>query len=384
MGSRCFWLLRNRRLINVFIKPLLEEVVKRKASDLHLKLGAAPTVRVDGLLLALDAPAPTIQDMEGVVEEILTPNQRKEFKETSEVDFAFGVPGLARFRANFYRQRGSTAMAFRLIPFDPPRIDELNLPAIIGDLSLKPRGLVLVTGTVGSGKSTTLAAMVRIINDNLNKNVITIEDPIEFLHRDNKSLISQREVGSDTDSFPAALRHILRQDPDVILIGEIRDQLTMSIALTAANTGHLVLSTLHTTDASQAVNRIISFFPPHQHQEIRFLMASCMQAIISQRLVPRADRKGRVPAIEVMIATGTVKEFLADPARSQLIKNVIEESTTEYGMQSFDQSLLAWYNKGVITLEEALRFASSPTALQIKAKGIETSSEASWAPFESA
>lgn len=368
----------------MFIKPLLEEVVKRKASDLHLKLGAAPTVRVDGLLLALDAPAPTIQDMEGVVEEILTPNQRKEFKETSEVDFAFGVPGLARFRANFYRQRGSTAMAFRLIPFDPPRIDELNLPAIIGDLSLKPRGLVLVTGTVGSGKSTTLAAMVRIINDNLNKNVITIEDPIEFLHRDNKSLISQREVGSDTDSFPAALRHILRQDPDVILIGEIRDQLTMSIALTAANTGHLVLSTLHTTDASQAVNRIISFFPPHQHQEIRFLMASCMQAIISQRLVPRADRKGRVPAIEVMIATGTVKEFLADPARSQLIKNVIEESTTEYGMQSFDQSLLAWYNKGVITLEEALRFASSPTALQIKAKGIETSSEASWAPFESA
>jgi twitching motility protein PilT len=377
-------LLRDRRLIAVYMKPLLEEVVKRKASDLHMKLGAAPTVRVDGVLLPLEAPAPTVQDMEGVVEEILTPNQKKEFKETSEVDFAFGVPGLARFRANFYRQRGSTAMAFRLIPFDPPRIEELNLPAIIGDLSLKPRGLVLVTGTVGSGKSTTLAAMVRIINDNLYKNVITIEDPVEFLHRDNKSLISQREVGSDTDSFPAALRHILRQDPDVILIGEIRDQLTMSIALTAANTGHLVLSTLHTTDASQAINRIISFFPPHQHQEIRFLMSSCLEAIVSQRLVPRADKKGRVPAIEVMIATGTVKEFLADTSRTHMIKNVIEESTTEYGMQSFDQSLLAWYNKGVITLEEALRFASSPTALQIKAKGIETSTEASWAPFESA
>lgn len=366
----------------MLIKPMLEEVVKRKASDLHLKLGTPPTVRVDGELVPLDVPQPTLEDMATAVEEILTPNQKQEFTETNEVDFAFGVPGLARFRANFYRQRGSTAMAFRLIPFDPPRVSELNLPPIIENLALKPRGLVLVTGTVGSGKSTTLAAMVRVINDNLRKNVITIEDPIEFLHRDSKSLISQREVGSDTDSFAAALRHILRQDPDVILIGEIRDQLTMSIALTAANTGHLVLSTLHTVDAAQAVNRIISFFPPHQHQEIRFLMATCMQAIVSLRLVPRADKKGRVPAVEVMIATGTVKEYLADPGRTNLIKNVIEESTTEYGMQSFDQSLLSWYNKGVITLEEALHFASSPTALQIKAKGIETSSEASWAPFE--
>jgi len=368
----------------MFLKPFLEEVVKRKASDLHLKLGTVPTIRVDGELIPLAVPPPSIEEMETAADEVLTPNQKKEFKETSEVDFAFGVPGLARFRANFYRQRGSAAMAFRLIPFDPPRVEELNLPAIIGDLALKPRGLVLVTGTVGSGKSTTLAAMVRVINDNLKKNVITIEDPIEFLHRDNKSLISQREVGSDTDSFAAALRHILRQDPDVILIGEIRDQLTMSIALTAANTGHLVFSTLHTVDASQAVNRIISFFPPHQHQEVRFLMSSCMEAIVSLRLVPRADRKGRVPGTEVMIATGTVKEYLADPARTHLIKTVIEESTTEYGMQSFDQSLLAWYNKGVITLEDALRFASSPTALQIKAKGIETSTEASWAPFESA
>jgi twitching motility protein PilT len=368
----------------VFIRPLLDEVVKRKASDLHVKIGTAPTIRVDGELLPLDVPSPTVEEMETAVEEVLTPNQRKEFKETSEVDFAFGVPGLARFRANFYRQRGSSAMAFRLIPFDPPSVSELNLPAIIEDLALKPRGLVLVTGTVGSGKSTTLAAMVRIINDNLKKNIITLEDPIEFLHRDNKSLISQREVGSDTETFAAALRHILRQDPDVILIGEIRDQLTMSIALTAANTGHLVFSTLHTVDAAQAVNRIISFFPPHQHQEIRFLMASCMEAIVSLRLVPRTDKKGRVPATEVMIATGTVKEFLADAGRTHLVKNVIEESTTEYGMQSFDQSLLAWYNKGVISLEDALRYASSPTALQIKAKGIDSGSEASWAPFESA
>jgi twitching motility protein PilT len=366
----------------VFLQPFLDEVAKRKASDLHLKLGTPPTIRVDGELVPLDAPPPTLEEMNNAVEEILTPAQKKEFEQTSEVDFAFGVPGLGRFRANFYRQRGSTAMAFRLIPFDPPRVGELNLPPIVGDLALKPRGLVLVTGTVGSGKSTTLAAMVRAINENLRKNIITIEDPVEFLHRDDKSVISQREVGSDTESFAAALRHILRQDPDVILIGEIRDELTMSIALTAANTGHLVLSTLHTVDAAQAVNRIISFFPPHQHQEIRFLMSSCMQAIISLRLVPMSKKKGRVPAAEVMIATGTVKEYLADAGRTHLIKNVIEESSSEYGMQSFDQSLLSWYNKGVISLEDALRYATSPTALQIKAKGIEGSSEASWAPFE--
>ncbi|HVP57793.1 MAG TPA: PilT/PilU family type 4a pilus ATPase [bacterium] len=366
----------------MFLTPFLEELVKRKASDLHLKMGVPPTLRVDGELTMLDVARPTAEQMEQAAAEILTPSQKKEYDETSEVDFAFGVPGLARFRANFYKQRGSTAMVFRLIPFDPPRIEDLALPPAVRELALRHRGLVLVTGTVGSGKSTTLAAMVRVINDNLRRNIITIEDPIEFLHRDNKSLISQREVGSDTDSFPVALRHILRQDPDVILVGEIRDQLTMSIALTAANTGHLVLSTLHTIDAAQAVNRIISFFPPHQHQEVRFLMSTCLEAIISMRLVPRADGQGRVPAVEVMIATGTVKEYLADAGRTHLIKNVIEESTTEYGMQSFDQSLLSWYNKGVITLDDALRFASSPTALQIKAKGIQTGSDATWAPFE--
>lgn len=365
------------------IKALLEEIVRRKASDLHIKVGTCPTMRVDGELCPLDVEPPTLDEVEAACEQVLTPKQKKEFDENNEVDFAFGVPGLARFRANFYRQRGSTAMVFRLIPFDPPRIEELNLPPIIKELALKPRGLVLVTGTVGSGKTTTLAAMVREINDNQRRNIITIEDPIEFLHRDNRSLISQREVGSDTDSFGKALRYILRQDPDVILIGEIRDRETMSIALTAANTGHLVFSTLHTVDAAQAVNRIISFFPPHQHQEVRFLLASCLQAIVSLRLVPRADTEGRVPAVEVLVVTETVKEYLIDPKRTAMIKNLIEESVTEYGMQSFDQSLLAWYNKGVITLEDALRFASSPTALTIKAKGIETGSDVGWAPFAS-
>jgi len=340
------------------IKSLLEEIVRKNASDLHIKVGTCPTIRVDGELEPLDVEPPTLEEVESACTQILTPRQKKEFEDTSEVDFAFGVPGLARFRANFYRQRGSTAMVFRLIPFDPPKVDGLNLPPVIGDLALKERGLILVTGTVGSGKSTTLAAMVREINEKQRRNVITVEDPIEFLHRDNKSLISQREVGSDTDSFAEALRHILRQDPDVILVGEIRDQLTMSIALTAANTGHLVFSTLHTVDAAQAVNRIISFFPPHQHQEIRFLLSSCLQAIVSLRLVPRADTDGRVPATEVLIATETVKEYLIDPKRTPLIKSVIEESVTEYGMQSFDQSLLGWYNKGIITLDEALRNAS--------------------------
>jgi twitching motility protein PilT len=365
----------------VLIKAYLEEVVKRNASDLHIKVGTCPTVRVDGELEPLDAPPPTMDEVQAGCDQILTPKQKKEFDETSEVDFAFGVPGLARFRANFYKQRGSPAMVFRLIPFDPPKVSGLNLPKAIEELALRPRGLVLVTGTVGSGKSTTLAAMIRTINDTMRRNIITVEDPIEFLHRDNKSLISQREVGSDTETFSAALRHILRQDPDVILIGEIRDQATMSIALTAANTGHLVFSTLHTTDAPQAVNRVISFFPPHQHQEIRFLLATSLQAIVSLRLVPRADGTGRVPATEVMIATETVKEYLVDAAKIPMIKSVIEESVTEYGMQSFDQSLLSWYNQGVITLEEALHNASSPTALQIKAKGIESGSDVSWDPL---
>jgi twitching motility protein PilT len=365
----------------VEIKALLEELVRKNASDLHIKVGTRPTIRVDGELEQVECAAPTLDEVEAACDQTLTPRQKKIFEETSEVDFAFGVPGLARFRANFYRQRGSTAMVFRVIPFDPPRLEELNLPSVLRELALKPRGLILVTGTVGSGKSTTLAAMVRTINENLHKNIITVEDPIEFLHRDNKSLISQREVGSDTESFQEALRHILRQDPDVILIGEIRDQLTMSIALTAANTGHLVFSTLHTVDASQAVNRTISFFPPHQHQEIRFLLASSLQAIVSLRLVPRADTGGRVPAVEVMVATETVREYLIDSNRTLLIKSVIEESVTEYGMQSFDQSLLSWYHKGVISLEQALRYASSPTALKIKAKGIETGSDITWQPF---
>jgi twitching motility protein PilT len=364
--------------VGFLVRELLQEMVKHNGSDLHLKVGTPPTMRVDGHLIPFKVPPPTGEEVDAECDNILTPRQKRIFMETNEVDFAFGIPGLARFRANFYRQRGSTAMVFRTIPFDAPKFDTLHLPPVIRELTKKARGLVLVTGTVGSGKSTTLASMIREVNETMRKNIITIEDPVEFLHRDNMSMISQREIGSDTESFHGALKHILRQDPDVILVGEIRDLPTMSIALTAANTGHLVFSTLHTTDASQAINRVISFFPLNQQQEIRFLMASCLEAIISMRLVPRSDRKGRIPAVEVMIATGTIKEYLLDAEKTHMIKGVIEESTSEYGMQSFDQALLNLYHEEKISLDDALRFASSPTELEIKAKGIEAGTDVSW------
>ncbi len=290
------------------IKVLLEELVHLSASDLHLKPGIPPVVRLNGRLQRLNHPAPTPKDMEEVAKQILTPLQREKFENTKEVDFAFGVTGLARFRANCYVQRNTIAMVFRHVPVKIRTIEELQLPPVVGDLAARPRGMILVTGTVGSGKSTTLAAMVQHINRNLNSAIITIEDPIEFLHRDEKSIINQREVGSDTTSYHEALRHILRQDPDVILIGEIRDKETMEIALKAADTGHLVLTTLHTIDAMQTVHRVISFFPPHQHQEIRYLLSSTVQAVISQRLLPLMSGDGMVPAVEVMVATGTIRE----------------------------------------------------------------------------
>src|SRR6266850_4531286 len=281
------------------IKRVLQKMVELKASDLHVKVGTKPTARQNGSLVTLDEPAPSQADLEAVVDQILTPKQKRTFEETKEVDFAFGVTGLSRFRTNFYQQRGTIAMVFRQVPATIPTFEELNLPPVIEEIASRPRGLVLVCGTVGSGKSTTLAAMIDSVNRKEAKNVITIEDPVEFLYRDKKSMISQREVGLDTASFAEGLRHILRQDPDVILIGEIRDADTMMTALMAADTGHLVLSTLHTIDATQTVNRVISFFPPHQHEEIRFLLASTLQGVIALRLIPRADQQGRVPAVEV-------------------------------------------------------------------------------------
>ncbi len=366
------------------IKVLLEKMIEVGASDLHIKPGIPPVVRVNGKLQRTNFPAPTPREMEEVARKILTPLQREKFESTREVDFAFGVTGLARFRANFYVQRSSIVMVFRHVPVTIKRVEELTLPPVITELALRPRGLILVTGTVGSGKSTTLAAMLSAVNQNLNASIITIEDPIEFLHRDDKSIVNQREVGSDTASFHEALRHILRQDPNVIMVGEIRDAETMEIALKAADTGHLVLSTLHTVDAPQTINRIISFFPPHHHQEIRYLLASTLQAVISQRLVRRADGAGRVPAVEVLVTTGTVRECIVNPDKTPLLHQVMREGVTTHQMQTFDQALMKLYQDGIITLDDALRASSKPHELTLRLKGIQATSDQSWKSFESA
>jgi twitching motility protein PilT len=364
------------------IKQVLQVMIDREASDLHLKVASPPVLRINGTLIESDFPSPTVQELIAVAQQVLTPAQREIFESTREIDFAFGVPGLARFRANFYVQRGSIAMAFRHVPVEIKSLDELHLPSVIHDLARQPRGLILVTGTVGCGKSTTLASIVDIINTESASHVITVEDPIEFLHRDKKSIISQREVGSDTGTYAEALRHILRQDPDVILIGEIRDLDTMKVALTAADTGHLVLSTLHTIDATQTVNRIISFFPLHQHQDVRFMLASTLQAVISQRLV--ADPMGdcRYPAAEIMINTATVKEYIRDPEKTVMIRQAIQEGFVQYQMQTFDQSLMQLYRESKISLEAATHASSNPHEFMLRIKGIQASSDTTWDHFE--
>jgi len=364
------------------IKRVLQRMVELKASDLHVKVGTKPTARVNGSLTPIDEPPPSQADLEAVVDQILTPKQKKVFEDTKEVDFAFGVTGLARFRTNFYQQRGTTAMVFRQVPATIPAFEELNLPPIMEELATRPRGLILACGTVGCGKSTTLAAMLDSVNRREARNVITVEDPVEFLFRDKKSTISQREVGLDTATFAEGLKHILRQDPDVIMIGEIRDPETMRIALMAADTGHLVLSTLHTIDATQTVNRIISFFPPHQHEEVRFMLASTLQAVMALRLVPRSDLEGRIPAVELMLVTATIREYLLDPEKTSLIKSAIADGVSQYGMQTFDQSIMKHYTEGKISMENALRYCSNPTEFELRTKGIHATSDESWKSFE--
>ena len=357
-------------------------MVNAGASDLHLKVGVPPCVRVNGSLVRLDEPPPSFQDAQTILDQVLNPRQRQIFDQTREVDLALGVPGLARFRANFYQQRGTYALCFRQVPMRVPSLQELNLPPILAELARKPRGLILVTGATGSGKSTTLAAMIDVMNNEDPRTIISIEDPIEFLHTDKQSYISQREVGLDTESFAEGLRHILRQDPDVILVGEIRDLETMSTVLAAANTGHLVLSTLHTTDAVQTVNRILSFYPTQQHEEARFLISATLQAVVSQRLIPRADGKGRVPGAEIMLSTSTVREYIEDPARTAQIRQLIAEGAQQYGMQTFDQSVMSLYRQGLITLEQALEYCSNPNEFMLRIRGIQATSDRSWDGFE--
>src|SRR6476620_10160670 len=315
-------------------KQAISQMVQRNASDLLLKVGRPPTVRMNGELQTLEMPPVKPEDLKLLAEQIMTPRQVKEFSEKKEADFAIGVPGVGRFRTNIYQQRGTLAFAFRAIPYEVKTIAELHLPAVLEEIALKPRGLILVTGITGSGKSTALAAMINHINQNRRVNVITIEDPIEFLHRDVMSNISQREVGNDTLSFGSALRHVLRQDPDVILVGEVRDVETLDTALKAADTGHLVFSTLHTTDATQTINRIISFYPPYQHQEIRMLLATALQAVVCLRLVPRKDGRGRVPAAEILINSAAVADNVRDLSKQLSIPDLIAEGSVQYGMQT--------------------------------------------------
>ena len=364
-------------------KAVLQQLVQRNASDLHLKVGRPPTLRLHGDLVPLDHPALRPEDLKGLAEQLMTPRQVKEFTENKECDFAIGVPGIGRFRCNVYQQRGSLCYAMRAIPYQARTIKELNLPPVLEDIALKPRGLVLVTGITGSGKSTALAAMLQHINEIRQANVITIEDPIEFLHRDINCHINQREVGTDTATFAQALRRVLRQDPDVILIGEIRDLETLDTALKAADTGHLVFSTLHTTDATQTINRVLSFYPPHQQAEVRFSLASALQAVVSLRLVPRADKPGRVPACEVLINTQTVRDQIRDMTKTLNIPDLIKEGTVQYGMQSFDQSLMHYYSQGIISYESAVFYATSPSEFALRVQGVAGTSDNSWSGFES-
>ena len=366
------------------IRGVLEKMIAARASDLHLKAGTPPVVRVDGILYTLEDTPPSAQELRDVCAQLLNDEQRLYFSTHNEIDFAFGVSGLARFRANIFMQRGTPALALRHVPVEVPAIEDLMLPPAVRELAFSPRGLILVTGRTGSGKSTTLAAMIDGINKVTTRNVITVEDPIEFLHRDRMSFIHQREVGLDTRSFHDGLRYVLRQDPDIILVGEIRDLETMNTALMAADTGHLVLSTLHTTDVVQTLQRIISFYPPHQHTEVRMSIAANLRAVISQRLIARRDGAGRVPAVEIMMSTPTIREFILDPSKTTLIHAAVAEGVTQYGMQTFDQSVLTLLRENIISEEEALRNCNNPNELSLKLKGISGTSDRMWQPVDAA
>ncbi len=358
------------------IIELLRKAHSMEASDLHIKAGSMPVLRINGGLTPLTSEERiTPEEAMKIASSVMTPEQVEIFKKKKDADFAYSVPGLGRFRCNVFVQRGAVGIVFRFIPTKIPTFEELNLPEVIKQLALEERGLVLVTGTTSSGKTTTLASMVDLINASKTKHVMTIEDPIEYAHRDKRSIINQREIGSDTESFSKALRQALRQDPDVILVGEMRDFETIQTVLVAAETGHLVLSTLHTIDATETINRVIAVFPPYQHKQVRIQLASVLRGIISLRLIPKADGKGRVPAVEVLVATGTIKDCILDPDKTKLIPEVLAQGAIHYGMQTFDQSLFGLYKSELITYEEAIRTASNPDDFALRAKGIQAASD---------
>ncbi len=366
------------------LNDILKIALKGGASDIHLKAGLPPMFRIDGDLVPLkDAKRLVPEDLNKMALSIMNPVQKEEFKRTHEIDLAYGVPGLGRFRVNIFQQRGTIGIVLRVIPFGIQSFEQLNLPTVLETIANEQRGMILVTGTTGSGKSTTLAAMIDYINSKRTRHIITIEDPIEFLIRDKRSIVNQREVGADTLSFANALKSALREDPDVILVGEMRDFETIETAITAAETGHLVMSTLHTLDATETINRIVSIFPPFQQKQVRLQLSSILRAIISQRLIPRADGKGRVPALEILRCTARIRELIIDKDRTREIPDAIARGHTTYGMQTFDQAIMSLYKKGLITMDEALQQSSNPDDFKLRLSGVAGTSDGdSWGEFD--
>jgi twitching motility protein PilT len=359
------------------LDTLLRIMVSKGASDLHLKVGCFPHLRIDGKLVPLgEQGILRKEDSLMMAYPIMNSKQKERFRVAAEADVGYAVKGLGRFRINIYQQRGNVSLAIRAVPTRISTFDELCLPPVLQDIAKETRGLVLVTGTTGSGKSTTIASMIDFINESSTRHIITIEDPIEFSYKDRKSIVSQREIGVDANSFAEALRSSLRQDPDVLLVGEMRDVETIETALIAAETGHLVFSTLHTLDAVETVNRITAVFPIHQHRQIRLQLSMVLRAVISMRLMRRSDSQGRVPAIEILRATEMIRNCILDPEKTRLLREAIAAGTSQYGMQTFDQSIYAHYRAGRITLEDALGYSTNPEEFKLRVQGIYTTKDA--------
>ncbi|NJK88823.1 MAG: type IV pilus twitching motility protein PilT [Myxococcales bacterium] len=365
------------------LNDILAVAIQGGSSDIHLKAGLPPMFRINGSLIPYkDGKRISPEEMQRMALSIMNNYQRERFKQFNELDLAYGVPGLGRFRVNVFQQRGTVGVVLRVIPFKVRTIDELGLPQVLKTIAMEERGLILVTGTTGSGKSTTLAGLIDHINTNKTVHIMTVEDPIEFLVRDKRSVVNQREVGVDTMSFSAALKSALRQDPDVVLVGEMRDLETIETALLASETGHLVMSTLHTLDATETISRVVSVFPPHQQRQVRLQLGAVLRAILCQRLVPTKDGKGRAAALEILRNTSRIRELIEDKERTKEIEEAIADGNITYGMQTFDQALMGLFRSAKISYEEALRQATNPSNFALRVRGIESTSDSKWEGFD--